>query len=108
MKRLSDHREPETSKRTKVEKEVALDQPKVYYLKLIKPWNKRPTSAWGHLKQRVEVYDEFTPWVKFLDIAAAAEFLNLSYHKVHKMITRGEHFLDARGGSHRFKYRYHH
>ena len=106
MKRLND-RTPEQglAKRKKVD---GPDGPKVYYLRLVKPWNKRPTSAWGHLKQRVEVYDEFTPWVKFLDIAAAAQFLNLSYHKVHKMITRGEHFLDARGGTHRFKYRYHH
>lgn len=77
------------------------------FLRLVKPWGRRPRGAWGHLKQRVEIYDVFTPWVRFLDLSQAGHFLNLPYHRVHMMITRGECFHDAQGRPHRFKYRYH-
>jgi hypothetical protein len=105
MKRVSPQQVPvPPSKKPRVGDESS---PNVYYLKLVKPWGRRPRGAWGHLKQRVEIYDEFTPWVRFLDLSQAGHFLNLPYHRVHKMITRGEIMQDARGNAHRFKYRYH-
>lgn len=100
MKRSFYNETHSTTKRRRVEENPL-------FLKLVKPWGRRPRGAWGHLKQRVEIYDEFTPWVRFLDLSKASQFLNLSYHRVHMMITRGDYYHDAQGRAHLFKYKYH-
>lgn len=77
----------------------------VYYLKLRLPPTKRPKSAWGHLKQQVQIFDEFSS-VKFLHLGDAARVFNVPYHRIHRMIQKGELVRDQYGRPHRFHYKY--
>lgn len=66
----------------------------VYYLKLRKQYTRYSTSAWGCSRKKYPVViawhatDPRAHGHQFKDLHAAASYFNMSYHQIHKCITR--------------------